>query len=158
MSINAATSETSDFKVEPMQTSPLPLPYPSIAGQATGLCAPGGAAIFPFQSPRECIIGALVGTTPGLKITETQAGTFDVSVEGTRTTRHTVRLEEADWQRLSRGKVEPARLVELAFVFLLERESNTSILPRFNLTDISTYFPEFESVITRTIDDASTSP
>ena len=35
------------------------------------------------------------------------------------------------------------------FRFLLERESNTSILRSFRITDISRYFPEYEREIRR---------
>jgi hypothetical protein len=38
-------------------------------------------------------------------------------------------------------------LVEKSFEFLLERESNTSILSSFDLPVIGRYFPEYESTI-----------
>jgi len=37
--------------------------------------------------------------------------------------------------------------VERSFKFLLQRESNTSILRSFELSDISRYFPEYEKTI-----------
>jgi len=37
--------------------------------------------------------------------------------------------------------------VQKAFEFLLERESNTSILSRFDLFEINRYFPDFERAI-----------
>jgi hypothetical protein len=40
-------------------------------------------------------------------------------------------------------------LIEESFSFLLERESNTSILRSFRITDISRYFPEYEREIRR---------
>jgi hypothetical protein len=38
-------------------------------------------------------------------------------------------------------------LVERSFRFLLERESNTSILRSFELSVIGQYFPEYEKTI-----------
>lgn len=38
-------------------------------------------------------------------------------------------------------------LIEKSFEFLLDRESNTSILSTFDLPVIARYFPEYESKI-----------
>jgi len=43
--------------------------------------------------------------------------------------------------------VAPEVLVEKAFKFLLDRESNTSILASFDLPVIGQYFPEYEKEI-----------
>jgi hypothetical protein len=43
-------------------------------------------------------------------------------------------------------------LVETSFKFLLERESNTSILSRFDLPIIERYFPEYEETIKDMLD------
>ena len=40
-----------------------------------------------------------------------------------------------------------ARLVERSFDFLLERESNRTILSTFDLSVIQRYFPEYERTI-----------
>jgi len=47
-------------------------------------------------------------------------------------------------ERLTAGKHMPERCLEAAFRFLLDREPKESILPRFDVTAISRYFPEFE--------------
>jgi hypothetical protein len=73
--------------------------------------------------------------------------TFTVTVTGARRTTHQVTVDPADYQRLTQGRVSPATLVERSFEFLLERESNTSILRRFDLSVISRYFPEYESIL-----------
>lgn len=39
---------------------------------------------------------------------------------------------------------DPRRVVAAAFRFLLDREAKESILPRFDLSEIPRYFPEFE--------------
>jgi len=58
--------------------------------------------------------------------------TFKVTVEADTTTTHTVTVEH---------------LVERSFDFLLERESNRSILASFDLSVIQRYFPEYERTI-----------
>jgi len=62
-------------------------------------------------------------------------------------TEHQVTLKEADYRRLTGGRVRPERLIEESFRFLLEREPKESILSRFDLTVISRYFPEYEGKI-----------
>jgi hypothetical protein len=58
-----------------------------------------------------------------------------------------VTLEDGYYQYLTQGKVTEEELIEKSFRFLLERESKESILPRFNLKIIKSYFPEFEGEI-----------
>jgi hypothetical protein len=69
--------------------------------------------------------------------------------EGERTTVHTVTLRQDAYQRLTAGNVAPEKLIEKSFEFLLERESNTSILCRFDLPVIGRYFPEYEKTIVK---------
>ena len=45
------------------------------------------------------------------------------------------------------GKVTKEELLKFSFNFLLERESNTSILSSFELRLISKYFPEYENSV-----------
>jgi hypothetical protein len=68
---------------------------------------------------------------------------FHVTV-GSRRFEVTVQEEQA--ASLAPG-VDPARLVEQSFRFLLEREPVTSILPSFDLTVIERYFPEYRREI-----------
>lgn len=72
---------------------------------------------------------------------------FEVTVESRTTTTHTVTVPQEYYQKLTGGKVDPETLVEKSFEFLLQRESNTSILRSFELTVISRYFPEYEGLI-----------
>lgn len=69
---------------------------------------------------------------------------FEILVrDGRSETRHLVTARPGDVARLAPNK--PARdALEAAFRFLLDREPQESILRRFDLTDISRYFPEFE--------------
>jgi hypothetical protein len=73
--------------------------------------------------------------------------TFEVTVKGRVTTKHSVTVDPSYYEKLSGKRIPPATLVEKSFEFLLEREPNTSILRRFNLSVISQYFPEYESTI-----------
>lgn len=73
--------------------------------------------------------------------------TFDVTVESRTTTTHKVTVDPSYYQKLTGGQVTPEILVEKSFEFLLERESNTSILRTFDLPVINRYFPEYENAI-----------
>jgi hypothetical protein len=73
--------------------------------------------------------------------------TFEVVVEGSTTTTHKVTVKPAYYEKLTGRRVTPEVLVEKSFKFLLERESNTSILRSFDLPVIGRYFPEYEKVI-----------
>ena len=64
---------------------------------------------------------------------------------------HRVTLSQADYRRLSGGKIEPQELIRLSFEFLLAREPKESILPEFNLPVIGRYFPEYERELKRKI-------
>ena len=55
----------------------------------------------------------------------------------------------AAWNALTAGKHTPERCLEAAFRFLLDREPKESILRRFDVTEISRYFPEFEREMPR---------
>jgi hypothetical protein len=70
-------------------------------------------------------------------------------VRAKSTTVHAVTLRLDDYQRLTGGKVTPEKLIEKSFEFLLEHESNTSILSRFELPVIGRYFPEYEKIIVK---------
>jgi hypothetical protein len=75
---------------------------------------------------------------------------FEVVVrEGRGETRHHVTMSRSTWTRLAAGAHEPERCIEAAFRFLLDREAKESILARFDVTEISRYFPEFERELPR---------
>jgi hypothetical protein len=84
-----------------------------------------------------------------IEIVKQDSETFQVTVRAKSTTVHAVTLRHDDYQRLTGGKVTPEKLIEKSFEFLLERESNTSILSRFELPVIGRYFPEYEKTIVK---------
>ena len=81
--------------------------------------------------------------------------TFKVTVWDQTTTSHTVTISPEYWLNLTGGTVTPEKLVEKSFEFLLERESNTSILGEFDLPKIQRYFPEYEQTIRTMLSDPS---
>ena len=90
---------------------------------------------------------------PDLDVACSRAGdgwacTVTVRGPGAPTT-HDVAVAVADLARLAPGADDPIDLVRRSFAFLLERESKTSILRRFDLTVIGRYFPEWERAIRR---------
>jgi hypothetical protein len=85
-----------------------------------------------------------------IEVEELVSGEFKVRViEGRTETTHRVTLKPADYERIASGKTNPAEVVRRSFEFLLENEPKESILPRFDLTVISRYFPAYEREIRR---------
>ena len=79
-----------------------------------------------------------------IEIDKINERTFRVSVTDGTTTSHTVTVSPDYHQQLTGGRVPVEDLIRESFDFLLERESNTSILRSFDLPVISRYFPEYE--------------
>lgn len=86
---------------------------------------------------------------PEIEVAKKDSKTFEVTVRAKTTTTHTVTLKQDYYRELTGGKVSPETLIEKSFEFLLERESNTSILSRFDLPVIGRYFPEYEKTIVK---------
>lgn len=75
---------------------------------------------------------------------------FEVAVsEGGNETLHEVSLSQRDLERLAHDDEAPEEFIRRCFQFLLEREPKESIMRRFDVTVISSYFPEFEVDIVR---------
>lgn len=73
---------------------------------------------------------------------------FEITVrEGASETRHIVTVEPDYARKVGGGKTSAEDLVRRSFEFLLEHEPKESILRRFDLKDISRYFPEYEREI-----------
>lgn len=80
------------------------------------------------------------------------ANVYEVVVEGERQTKHRVHMSQEYYRSLCGATVTHEYVLVQAFRFLLEREPNTSILQEFELSDISSYFPEFETDIRERLD------
>ena len=74
---------------------------------------------------------------------------YEVTVAERTTTVHTVTVTADYAAKLTGGQATTEQLVQRSFDFLLERESNTSILRSFDLPVIGRYFPEYEGTIRR---------
>lgn len=75
--------------------------------------------------------------------------TFQVTVSvGRSQTVHDVTVDESAREKYGSG-VDPKRLVEESFHFLLEREPKEMILAKFELPAIEGYFPEYPVEIAR---------
>ena len=79
------------------------------------------------------------------KTKKTDSGwTFSVSVDNYI---YSVSLDEAYFQDIAGEDMVLKEFVKKSFQFLLEREPPEAILKEFNIKIISTYFPEYESVM-----------
>jgi len=76
---------------------------------------------------------------------------FKVSVTKESSTLHIVLLNDLFHQDVSNNKLTKTELITKSFEFLLNRESNQSILKKFNLEVISQYFPEYIDEIKKLI-------
>jgi hypothetical protein len=87
-------------------------------------------------------------TTVKQQNTDNDNWQFDVTVTSDTTTHHTVTLTKEYWSNLTNETIPPKELIHKSFKFLLARESNESVLRKFDLKVIQTYFPEYEKEIT----------
>ncbi len=76
-----------------------------------------------------------------------------VTVKAGTTTKHRVRVMPDDVRLFGGENVSAEQLLQASFRFLLDRESNTSILSSFDLPVIGCYFPEYEKEIDRYLAD-----
>ncbi len=86
-----------------------------------------------------------------IEVAKKDPETFEVTVRASTTSTHTVKLSANYYQKLTGGRVSPETLIEKSFEFLLERESNTMILSRFDLPLIGRYFPEYEKTMLKRV-------
>ena len=62
-------------------------------------------------------------------------------------TEHSVSVNRAELHKYSPAEADVQALVKASIGFLLEREPKGSILPRFKLSDIERYFPDYRDAI-----------
>lgn len=87
------------------------------------------------------------------KIFENQLMKFAVTIaERDSQTKHMVTLNKADYQKVTRGDVQPEELIRKSFEFLLENEPKEQILPQFDFTVIARFFPNFGKEIQKRMD------
>ena len=72
---------------------------------------------------------------------------FKVTILGGVTTQHEVTVTDIAYNHLTNGGATKEELLDFSFKFLLDREPNTSILSKFEITIISQNFPEYETEV-----------
>jgi len=81
-------------------------------------------------------------------VQSTNENRFEITVrEGASETRHIVSVSPDYARKLVGPKASLEQLVRRSFEFLLEHEPKESILRRFDLREISRYFPDYEREI-----------
>ena len=78
-----------------------------------------------------------------LLINELSKDKFEITVKANQITKHVVNVTDEMLFNLTKNKISKKELLNFSFNFLLERETNTSILSSFDLIVISKYFPEY---------------
>src|SRR5688572_23520143 len=76
-----------------------------------------------------------------------EADTYVVEVRARTMTQHRVTVSPAYLRELGVDAFPATDVLHAAFVFLLERGPNTSVLRSFDLREIERYFPEFRKEI-----------
>jgi hypothetical protein len=99
-----------------------------------------------FKAKQLCRLGAIMAQ---IIVTPIDEYNFQVNVIAHSSTTHKVSIQPDYVNKLTAGRITNTQLVEKSFEFLLERESNTSILRSFDLSVIARYFPEYETIISR---------
>ncbi len=83
-----------------------------------------------------------------ITVNKQEENTFQVTVkEDNSESTHTVMLDDKFHKKITGGIIPKEEVIKKSFEFLLEREPKESILHRFDLRDISKFFPEFEGYI-----------
>lgn len=82
-----------------------------------------------------------------ITVKEISENIYEVKVESMTTTIHQITLPPDYCKKLTGSESDPEALIESSIRYLLERESNTSILSSFELSVIAMYFPRFEQEI-----------
>jgi hypothetical protein len=94
---------------------------------------------------------------PTIHIKKLDQTTFEVTVQDRMQTIHIVNVTPDYAAKLTAGsQASVEQLLTRSFEFLLQRESNSSILRKFDLPVIGNYFPEYEREIDRTLKHGDT--
>ena len=88
-----------------------------------------------------------------LLITELSKDNFEITVKANQISKHVVNVTDEMLFNLTNNKISKEELLNFSFNFLLERESNTSILSSFDLTVVSKYFPEYTKKVRNICDE-----
>jgi hypothetical protein len=81
-----------------------------------------------------------------IKIKELSPNAFDVTIYSNTETNHQVTVSDNFVTEYQIKNLTKKEIIEQSFIFLLERESNTSILRKFDIEVIANYFPEYKKL------------
>ena len=81
-----------------------------------------------------------------IKIKELSPNAFDVTIYSNTETNHQVTISDNFVTEYQIKNLTKKEILEQSFIFLLERESNTSILRKFDIEVIANYFPEYKKL------------
>ncbi len=87
---------------------------------------------------------------PSIQVKKLNETTFEVLVQDRTPTTHIVTVTPDYMAKMCEGRFSVEQLIINSFEFLLQRESNTSILRSFDLPVIARYFPEYEREMLKT--------
>ena len=81
-----------------------------------------------------------------INIKELSPNVFDVTIYSNTETNHQVTISDNFITEYQIKNLTKKEIIEQSFIFLLERESNTSILRKFDIEVIANYFPEYKKL------------
>ena len=81
-----------------------------------------------------------------IKIKELSPNAFDVTIYSNTETNHQVTISDNFVTEYQIKHLTKKEIIEQSFIFLLERESNKSILRKFDIEVIGNYFPEYKKL------------
>lgn len=81
-----------------------------------------------------------------INIKELSPNDFDVTIYSNTETNHQVTISDNFITEYQIKNLTKKEIIEQSFIFLLQRESNTSILRKFDIEVIANYFPEYKKL------------
>ena len=81
-----------------------------------------------------------------INIKELSPNAFDVTIYSNTETNHQVTISDNFITEYQIKNLTKKEIIKQSFIFLLERESNTSILRKFDIEVIANYFPEYKKL------------
>ena len=81
-----------------------------------------------------------------INIKELSPNVFDITIYSNTETNHQVTISDNFITEYQIKNLTKKEIIKQSFMFLLERESNTSILRKFDIEVIANYFPEYKKL------------
>ena len=81
-----------------------------------------------------------------INIKELSPNAFDVTIYSNTETNHQVTISDNFITEYQIKNLTKKEIIEQSFIFLLQKESNTSILRKFDIEVIANYFPEYKKL------------